>query len=91
MSPARHEPIQRVEPDPAIGGVFVVGMFASGVELLGEALARGGLAGPHNEGWSPAVLTAFNDRLLGVAGSSPDGPPDAVSYTHLTLPTILLV
>jgi glycosyltransferase involved in cell wall biosynthesis len=76
MNPARHEQTQRAKPDSAIGGIFVVGMFASGVELLGEALARAGLAGPYGDGSAPTALTAFNDRLLGVAGSSPDGPPD---------------
>jgi glycosyltransferase involved in cell wall biosynthesis len=82
MNSARHEPIQRVRPGSAIGGIFVVGMFASGVELLGEALARAGLAGPHSEGSAPDSLTAFNDELLRVAGGSPDAPPD-VTPTEL--------
>jgi glycosyltransferase involved in cell wall biosynthesis len=76
MKPARHEPIKHGGPDSAIGGIFVVGMFASGVELVGDALVRVGLAGPRGEGSVPAGLTAFNERLLGVAGSSADGPPD---------------
>ncbi|HEX3334204.1 MAG TPA: hypothetical protein VHS57_07670, partial [Acidimicrobiales bacterium] len=82
MNRARHEPIQRTTAQGPVDGVFVVGMFASGVELLGGALARLGLGGPHAEGAPLAGLTASNDRLVEAASGSAEGPPD-VTPTEL--------
>ena len=64
-----------------VDGVFVMGMFASGVELLGGALSRLGLVavyddhGPHGA----IALTGYNEQLLATAAAaagSGGGPPD---------------
>lgn len=61
-----------------IGAVFVVGMYASGVELLGGALSELGLTAPRGlRGTEDAEeLTSFNDVLLRAAGDGKEGPPE---------------
>ena len=72
------------------------------VNLLGAALPKKLLeAGPGNEAghWEPIELMSLHDQMLAEAGSRWDdfrpfnitALPEAVSYTHLTLPTILRV
>ncbi len=80
MNRARHEP---VEPTAAsateIGGIFVVGMYSSGVELVGEALSAIGLPALNERDDPQAAngLQVFNDRLLAAGGGSDGGPPAA--------------
>ena len=79
MSVARHDTAdQRAASRSGVGGIFLVGMFASGVELLGGALSRLGLPPVGgDEGSTTEDLTSFNDRLLTVAAGTRGNPPDA--------------
>ena len=82
MSQARHGTTDLPSGAPTgVDGVFVMGMFASGVELLGGALSRLGLVavyddhGPHGA----IALTGYNEQLLATAAAaagSGGGPPD---------------
>ena len=56
-----------------------------GVDIWPEALQRGTKKAQegHIPGWEPVLAGAYSYCLL--------APTGAVSYTHLTLPTILLV
>jgi glycosyltransferase involved in cell wall biosynthesis/2-polyprenyl-3-methyl-5-hydroxy-6-metoxy-1,4-benzoquinol methylase len=53
--------------DP-VDGVFVMGMFGSGIHLVGDVLTHLGLT-PVDVGGSRALVD-FNDRLLNIAGGS---------------------
>ena len=91
MSQARHGTADQLSAPPtAVDGIFLVGMFASGVELLGGALTRLGLPAVCDDQGLPGAraLTKFNDRLLATAARSPGGPPDAapVELAHLLAP-----
>ncbi len=59
----------------AVDGIFVVGMFASGVELLGGALSRLGLHAVGDDQGGHA-LTDFNHQLVAAATGTLGGPPD---------------
>ena len=61
----------------AADGVLVVGMFASGAELLGSALSALGLRPLGAPAALDQGLTAFNAQLLESVGSSGDEPPEA--------------
>ena len=64
----------------AIDGIFLVGMFASGVELLGGALSRLGLRALCDTDHPRfQELAAFNDRLLAAWGDPPDAAPVELS------------
>ncbi len=81
MNRAPHEVLaQLVVPSSQVDGIFVVGMFGSGTDLLGAALSVLGLRRIDNgaEGAHPSALAAFNQQLLSAAdGSTDDGPPEA--------------
>ncbi len=81
MNRARHEVLpQLAAPSSQVDGIFVVGMFASGTDLLGAALSAFGLRRIDNgaEGAHPSALAGFNEQLLTAAdGSRHEGPPEA--------------
>ena len=72
-----------------------------GVHVAADALALGNLAGPHPEGgavvvygddpWSDSTQVAADSRYISkhlhIPVVEPATPQEAVSYTHLTLPT----
>jgi glycosyltransferase involved in cell wall biosynthesis/2-polyprenyl-3-methyl-5-hydroxy-6-metoxy-1,4-benzoquinol methylase len=62
----------------AVDSIFIVGMFASGIDLLGQALSRLGLTvvGGVGDGGSSADLFSLNERLMAEAGGR-DGVPRA--------------
>ena len=73
MNRARHEVLsQLAAPSSQVDGIFVVGMFASGTDLLGAALSALGLRRIDNgaEGAHPSALAAFNEQLLAAADGS---------------------
>ena len=67
------------------------------VVRLSGVIASGGLLGSRGlsiESVAPLLTRAFNMRgakAVALAINSPGGSPVPVSYTHLTLPTILRV
>ena len=61
--------------DLAIDGIFLVGTFASGVELLGGALSRLGIRALCGDDQRCRDLATFNDRLLAAGGDPPDAGP----------------
>jgi glycosyltransferase involved in cell wall biosynthesis/2-polyprenyl-3-methyl-5-hydroxy-6-metoxy-1,4-benzoquinol methylase len=74
-------------PNPQSGGadaVFVVGMHASGVDLLGEALSMLGLPALHDDENQPRSrrLRSLNDRLL-TAATAPREPLPAAAPAEL--------
>ena len=77
-----------------IGNGYDVHAFTEGDHLM-----IGGVRIAHNRGFlahsdGDVLLHAITDALLGAAALGDIGkhfPDTAVSYTHLTLPTILLV
>ena len=79
MTEARHRTADQLPgASGAVDGVFLVGMFASGVELLGGALSRLGLVAVSDDHGQPgaSVLTDFSDQLLATAAGSVVGLPD---------------
>jgi glycosyltransferase involved in cell wall biosynthesis len=86
----RGSPDERAVSGDAVDGVFVVGMFSSGVELLGDAMTLLGLprlGGAAEGGEGPRSLEAFNDRLLAGGGSGGERPPAApVELAHTLAP-----
>jgi O-antigen biosynthesis protein len=74
MNEARSDTVVQLAPaSPTADAVFVVGMHASGAELLGDALALLGVPSVHGEDG----LAAFNDRLLLAATGAGDDLPAA--------------
>jgi glycosyltransferase involved in cell wall biosynthesis len=68
--------IRASQNSPEVDCIFVVGMFGSGVEILGGALLRLGFSSPGGTGDQlPRDLTSLNDRLLRESGGTEQAPP----------------